>query len=98
MELEAHKNKVDPELADAIDKLKKQQEAFSDLQKKFVTLETNSGDHQSQIDTLNTSNKDLTDKLEEFEKKKMDRRNSSLSSDDDYSSVGEMKDHLKHAR
>lgn len=64
------------------------------------SYESSKTDQDSEIEKLNKAKIELTSQLEEFEKgaRNQSQSRNSITSDEDYSSVTEMKDHLKHAR
>lgn len=97
---EEAQGKIQNELNELKSEFENQKLAYDAVLAQLGAFETQTSDQQKEIEQLAFENQQLESKLKQSEK---DRRNSSMTrnsvgSDEDYSSVQEMKDHLKHAR
>ena len=96
--------KVNSELDEIKSDLNNQKVAYDVLLGQLSNFEKTETDLMKQVEALADAKKKLTEQVENLEKELKDSRgrdvsrNSIGSDNDDYSSVQEMKDHLKHAR
>ena len=77
--------------------MKKQKEAFDELLDKLQKVQKDNQDAAEDKERLQIENKELTSRIDELAKDPKGNR-TSITSDEEYSSVQEMKEHLKHTR